>query len=120
MATLATWGAFAFDEKEITSFTWTTAKTSYIQVPRITGYPAVQQVGDTLGKADIGLKFYGNTAKARLNALRSFGIGTVALLTIDTTPLGNCYQGDLKINYEMLINADMVIISATLELEQFA
>jgi len=118
MPTLATWGTFNFDDSEITSFSWSVPTTEYIQVPKVTGYPSVQQVGDTLGSCSIGLRFGGSTAIARVNALRTFAISAIELLQLGATSMGFFYQKSLTINYELLASNNLVIIAATLELEQ--
>lgn len=118
MTAIATWGSYVFDDTEVTKFSWDTPNTEYIEIPRITGYPTVQQVGDTLGSVSIGLRFTGSTAKAKLNTLRLFAIGTIAALTLGSTGMGNYYQAKLTVDYEMLIGTDLIALSVTLELKQ--
>lgn len=118
MATLITWGTFQFSDSEVTSLEWDTPQTEYVSIPKVTGYPNVQMVGDTLGRVSIGLRFSGATAKSRFNALRLFAIGEIALLQQDTTPFGFFRAEKLKANYQLLINDNQTAIAVTLDLVQ--
>lgn len=118
MASILTWGTFAFDDTEVTSLEIEVGNTEYIRVPKIVGYPAVQRVGDTLGKASVGLRFSGATAKARLSALQNFGIGAIAELKLQADSLGYFYQTGLNVNYQLLLGNDLVAIAVKLSLDQ--
>jgi hypothetical protein len=118
MTDLGTWGTWNFDDAEVTAFRWKLGMTRFIEVERITGFPATQIVGDSFDTVSVGIKFWGATATSRLNILSSFNLGQVQTLTWKSKNLGNFRMEALDVDYEMVVDNIQTAIACTLELKR--
>lgn len=117
MTTILSWGTFSFDDSEVTKISHQ-REFNYVQIEKITGYPDVQQVGDRLDSIKLSCKFTGTTARTRLNDLRSFAIGTSALMQQGSTVLGTYVCTSQSFEYEAIATSGTTVISVEMDFLQ--